>query len=187
MTHLSRPHYAWTITTSRDLLEKAKRDLERFRNSHEANDGEQVDHAINCAITLWHIHDWLWREREAAWKARGIDSKSAFQNWLRERDGRNRLTFCERLANGSKHLVLDKPSDVDLTTYVSAADVPDSMDRAMSERLAAGERFVVYSLGIGDGRDVLKVTTTDGKNIRADSLFSATINFWEDLFKQCGL
>jgi hypothetical protein len=182
-----RPHYAWTVNTPRDLLEKAKRDLARFRRSHEANDGEQTDHAINCAITLWHIHDWLWRDREAAWKAQGIAHKGAFQEWLRARDGQERLALCERLANGSKHLVLDKHSPIDLTTYVSAKDVPDGMTRQASERLAAGEQFVSYSLGIEDARDVLKITTSDGKQIRADNLFEAAVVLWEELFKEVGL
>jgi hypothetical protein len=179
----SKPHYAWTINSARDLLEKAKRDLGRFRASHEADDGEQVDHAINCAITLWHIHDWLWREYESRWKAQGVEHKGMLQDWLHEKDGRGRLMLCERLANGSKHFALDKPANIDLTTYISATDVPDGMARASMERLAAGEQFVSYSLGLANARDVLKVSTTDGKDIRVDNLFDATIDFWEQLLK----
>lgn len=51
-----RRNYTWTIGTAPEILEKAKRELERFRTAHESGDDHQVDHAFNCAVTLWHIH-----------------------------------------------------------------------------------------------------------------------------------
>jgi hypothetical protein len=142
---------------------------------------------MNCAITLWHVHDWLWQEREAAWRAQGIADKGVFQTWLKARDGRDRLTLCERLANGSKHFRLNKASPVDASTYVSESDVPDSKSRENSERLAAGERFAAWSLDAASARDVLMLVTTDGHYIRADNLFEATIDLWESLFDEVGI
>lgn len=179
MSSQSSSRYAWTISTANDLLAKAKRDLKRFQTSHEYGDGEQVDHAVNCAITLWHVHDWVWRERSAEWAARGIVDKGSFQNWLHSRDGRGRLSLCERIANGSKHLVLDKPVDNDLTTAVMEFDVPDSMMREIRIRHEKGERFVAYSIGVGETRDVLVLITTQDRLIRVDNLLTATIEFWD--------
>jgi hypothetical protein len=180
-----KPHYAWTIKTSRDLLDKAIRDLDRFRRAHESGDRYQVDHAINCAITLWHVHDWLWQERTAEWQAQGLVDQPAFQKWLESKDGRDRLALCRRLANGSKHFAPRK-SRVDANTYVSERDVPDSKNREISQQLAGGEPIVVWSLSIEDARDVLKFTS-EGRDSRADNLLEATVKFWEDLFQEIGL
>jgi hypothetical protein len=180
-----KPHYAWTIKTSRDLLDKATRELDRFRRSHESGDGYQVDHAMNCAITLWHVHDWLWQERMAEWQAQGLADQPAFQRWLKAKDDRGRLALCRCLANGSKHFALHQ-SRVDANTYVSERDVPDSKNREIRQQLAGGESIVAWSLSIEDARDVLKFTS-DGRDIRADNLLEATVKFWGALFQEIGL
>lgn len=178
---------SWTIKNSTDLLEKAKRDLARFRKSHEEGDGEQVDHAVNCAITLWHIHDWLWVEKEEQLKAGAKNSQHAFQHWLKGRPGGDLLALCERVANGSKHLDLSKKAELDLDTHVIAKDRPDSMERAIRKRLDAGEKFVGWSLSPEDARDALALADTRGNYIRADYLFEQLVRFWEDLFKELQL
>src|SRR5688572_33048330 len=57
---------AFGLKTPRDLLEKARREVGRLRQRPIAivaglynDEHETIDQAINAAISLWHIIDWL--------------------------------------------------------------------------------------------------------------------------------
>jgi len=94
------------------------------------------------------------------------------------------LALCERIANGTKHLHLNKPAALDVETHVSRKDRPDSMDRMIRQRLEAGEKYVAWELAAADARDVLTVTNTQERYIRADWLFDQVIAFWEELLTE---
>ena len=50
----------FALDSSRDMLEKLKREIERLAGSIIRQ--EVVDHGLNAAITAWHLTDWTWRE-----------------------------------------------------------------------------------------------------------------------------
>jgi hypothetical protein len=50
----------FAIHSSRDMLEKLKREIERLAGSIIRQ--EVADHALNAAMTAWHLTDWTWRE-----------------------------------------------------------------------------------------------------------------------------
>src|SRR5437899_1846509 len=54
------PPKTFAINSSRDLLEKLKREIERLAGSIIRQ--EVVDHGLNAAMTAWHLTDWTWGE-----------------------------------------------------------------------------------------------------------------------------
>jgi len=52
------------------------------------------------------------------------------------------------------------------------------------QRLEAGEKYVAWELAAADARDVLTVTNTQERYIRADWLFDQVIAFWEELLTE---
>ena len=54
------PGKTFAIDSSRDMLEKLKREIERLSSSMIRQ--EVVDHGLNAAMTAWHLTDWTWRE-----------------------------------------------------------------------------------------------------------------------------
>jgi hypothetical protein len=54
------PPKTFAINSSRDMLEKLKREIERLAGSIIRQ--EVVDHGLNAAMTAWHLTDWTWKE-----------------------------------------------------------------------------------------------------------------------------
>jgi len=50
----------FAINSSRDMLEKLKREIEQLAGSIIRQ--EVIDHGLNAAMTAWHLTDWTWRE-----------------------------------------------------------------------------------------------------------------------------
>jgi hypothetical protein len=73
------------IKTSRDFYEKL---LEDFADLQA--DSKSARLAINCAITVYHMHEWVWgdwlKSDYATWKELGIRDKDTFIAWLDRND-----------------------------------------------------------------------------------------------------
>jgi hypothetical protein len=89
------------INNSRDFYQKLLSDFDDYMENVDS-----ARHAMNCAITAYHMHDWVWNDylkNDDAIRAKmGINKKlSNFQAWI----FRNTVWFnwIEELANGSKH------------------------------------------------------------------------------------
>lgn len=134
--------YTWSLRTPDDMLDKARRELDRFRKSHEAAGGDQADHAINCVLTLVNLRDWLFQNHEARIKTlRYVNPDSgkpqfvshvpdlskyiAYQSW-RAAPG-ELWTVVEALANGTKHFDLKdrRLLSVNVRTSVGANKIGD--------------------------------------------------------------
>lgn len=81
--------------TPEDLLDKLERDLEKLNQ-----DPGDADTAFNFFITAWSLIDWLHPGKE----------NRSTRNALRKKNPI--LQACADLANGSKHLIRDKPEHV---------------------------------------------------------------------------
>jgi hypothetical protein len=55
--------FSFGFTTSRDHLNKLARDVDRLEQAESRDD--KSDHAINGAITAWHLHEWAWADMKA--------------------------------------------------------------------------------------------------------------------------
>src|SRR5258708_34534766 len=54
------PPKTFAINSSRDMLEKLKREIGRLAGSIIRQ--EIIDHGLNAAMTAWHLTEWTWRE-----------------------------------------------------------------------------------------------------------------------------
>lgn len=63
---------------------------------------DQVDAAINFAITAWHMTDWLWVQHEDKLREHfDVNSRREFQDEMRRRCPG--LAVCDVIANAAKH------------------------------------------------------------------------------------
>ncbi|EME69757.1 hypothetical protein H261_12004 [Paramagnetospirillum caucaseum] len=76
--------------------------------------------AFNCAVTAWHISDWAWEELDEEVKgdlsARAGDriaDVGTFQAFLRRQC--RALHLCRQIATGSKHKVVQRGNDENVT------------------------------------------------------------------------
>jgi hypothetical protein len=100
------------MTSCRDMLNKLEREITRFASSAERD--EIVDHALNAAMTAWHLAEWTWpdtahsaglRERIAEEMHENIPTRDPF-TLLRRYAVKHcpDLRLCELIANTAKHL-----------------------------------------------------------------------------------
>jgi hypothetical protein len=90
----------FAIKTSRDFYGKLLEDFADFQS-----DQTSARCAINCAVTAYHLHEWVWgdwlKTDFQAWKALGIRDRNSFIAWM----DRNMpwFTILQSITNGSKH------------------------------------------------------------------------------------
>jgi hypothetical protein len=88
------------MTTSRDFLWKLEADFDDFMEEpHSAR------LAVNCALTAYHLHEWVWgdwlKADYATWKSLGIRDKESFLAWIDK--ACPWFSTIQELANGTKH------------------------------------------------------------------------------------
>lgn len=174
--------YAFGLRTPRDLLDKLDREIRRLAEAEKAsspNHRLQADHAFNCAITAWHIADWM--------HAGGLVTKKVNSERLSEyrreltRDCAE-LASCRDIANGSKHFKLDKPDKAVLektsgqranSRGVTRPHVR-SLTRSVTRPLT-GEIVVVW---------VADVSLRDGGRIKAIKMFERVSTYWSQFLAE---
>jgi hypothetical protein len=107
------PPKTFAINSSRDMLEKLKREIERLAGSIIRQ--EIVDHGLNAAMTAWHLTEWTWREIQGsiprfrsliARAGTPIRDLKQFQEFVK-RDCAE-LAYCEGIAVSTKHFAFSK-------------------------------------------------------------------------------
>jgi hypothetical protein len=107
------PRNSLAMQSSRDMLEKLKREIERFAGSIIRQ--EVVDNGLNAAMTAWHLTDWTWRKIQDSIPQRRILTARAgtpikelkeFQEFVK-RDC-TELAYCEGIAISARHFVFSK-------------------------------------------------------------------------------
>jgi hypothetical protein len=111
MTTDERPPNAIDLQTSRDLLHKLEREIERIRSSTTRED--VADHAFNAIVTAWHIRDWA--ARDIAETRRELQSQDGPADYTGDLPANGQklgelviaecpdLEMCQSFANVSKH------------------------------------------------------------------------------------
>jgi hypothetical protein len=145
---MATPHHLliklhWEIKQLRLALE-AERDLSSMH--------APAYHAFNCAVTGWHLSDWVWESADSerrqlissqlGTKLRNIEE---FQAAIRSKH--RSLYICWQIANGSKHFKLRK-TDAAIKTNEVWEYRP-----AMAGTMQAGKPLgsYVYHLSLTDG------------------------------------
>ena len=108
------------LESGRDWLSKASRERDRFLGSMIPQ--EQTDHALNFAMTISHLEDWIYhlhiRGDLKHWKDHQTPRK--FDKWVRSQSLAMRLLA--DVNNAAKHRVLNKRgSDADAAKITSVA------------------------------------------------------------------
>jgi hypothetical protein len=112
-TQLLTPPKTFAINSSRDMLEKLKREIERFSGSIIRQ--EVVGHGLNAAMTAWHLTDWTWREIQGsiprlrsltARAGKPIKELKQFQEFVKRNCAE--LAYCEGIAVSTKHFAFSK-------------------------------------------------------------------------------
>ena len=122
--------------------------MAQVRAAYVGHDGgtiEACDAVLSFFEALHHLRDWLGND-----KSSGI-SKSDADDFIR---GSAALRMCGDLANGSKHLVLDRnPWTGDGSTEITRSDVTISVSEGAI-------RHAFYVQSGGESYDVLQVAET---------------------------
>src|SRR5262245_11977724 len=91
-----------TFENSKDFYEKLLAEFDDFMMHQDS-----ARHAMNCAITAFHVHDWVWNDflkQDQALRAKlGIGNKKHdFAAWIVHK-GSFWFSAVGEIANGSKH------------------------------------------------------------------------------------
>jgi hypothetical protein len=149
------------ITTCRDFHKKLKADFEDF-----AKQQDSARLALNCIITAYHLHEWVWGDRlktdYAAWKELGIRDKESFVGWI-EREC-PAFTTVQDLTNGAKHFTREQSVE---TRHVGGYGMgPFGVG-------PYGANYLLIDYGAVAG---------DHRYKTAKDLIDAVVTFWDDFF-----
>jgi len=154
------------INNSRDFYAKLLADFDDYLENQNS-----ARHAMNCAITAHHMHDWIWvdflKKDKRLRDSLGIGSKlNDFVRWIDTRTVWFRVV--QNISNGSKHFVRDS---------------------AVGTERVAGYGHGAYGLGpYGEGYLAFDMWPGDSeaRYIPVAFLLEVLIRFWRDFFRQCG-
>jgi hypothetical protein len=192
--------YAFGLKTPRDLLQKAHREVERLtdatqRASTDDDIKELQDIAINAALTIWHVCDWIANSTDPRCKAaicRIKEERACLKqdalSILREHvlDDSN-MALCDALANGAKHFAIKPraldPSRVftrpDDTGYSGTSTVKVRADVTAPPAVAVAIPYI--------GRYFAKIALDDDRSGPALEVFTAALAFWDKFFETYNL
>ncbi len=103
LTELESGH-VFRMRSVHDIFRKLGREKQRFKKAGSDNEGrqDQVDAAVNFAITAWHMTDWVWGRHEHELREYfDVSNKREFQDEMRRRCFG--LAVCDVIANAAKH------------------------------------------------------------------------------------
>jgi hypothetical protein len=149
----------FAIEDTRDMVNKLYWEIEGFRDEPELE--KKLWRAFNCAVTAWHITDWLWRER-----AQDAQTLAALQATMIERC--RALLPCRHIANASKHGGVDRNPDDSITVRVEGSD----------DDLGEWPQAILESLKSHHWK--IMIGTPDGE-IDAFVLFDRVRQFWDEI------
>jgi hypothetical protein len=168
------------------MLEKLRWEVEQLKRSLEPDEryrisGDAIYHAFNCAITSWHITDWVWeslgfsqreqlvRRLNGLFDVEAKESISKFQSLLR--DKHRPFHICYQIATGSKHKNIRKPDPMIRVEEVW-------VNQSQAGLMRAGQP-------LGWHRQDLIIYDRE-KRLRAAEVFEEAIHCWNSEFRSWG-
>jgi hypothetical protein len=103
LTELKSGH-VFRLRSAHDIFRKLYREKQRFETAGLDRKGQadQVDAAINFAITAWHMTDWVWhQQQQKLCEYFEVKCLREFQDEMRRRCPS--LAVCDIIANAAKH------------------------------------------------------------------------------------
>ena len=168
LTELESGH-VFRMTSVHDVFRKLNREMKRLENASNGGErADQVDAAINFAITAWHLTDWVWcRQEHELREAFKVNGLGEFQEIIRRECPA--LAVCDVIANAAKHGgVAHKRKDrPEIETILSAEPATEGAAGVELTAEPARRRWWVahhrWSLKIevdGDSQDLLALSTS---------------------------
>jgi hypothetical protein len=168
------------ITTSRDFLAKLEAD---FADYMKEPDSARL--ALNCAITAYHLHDWVWgdwlKKNGTVRKTLGICDKESFLAWIDKTCPE--FPAIQTLTNGTKHFAHNQKLEA---------------SRVGAPPLIFDDPYAGLDVGAFDG-PIPYVAESHGKGyllidygpaasehrwVPAQSLLEAVMRFWRAFFER---
>ena len=159
-----------------DIFRKLRNEKRRFEKAELKGEGraDQVDAAINFAITAWHVTDWVWGQHEHALSEYfGVKTLTKFQNEMRRIC--SGLAVCDVIANAAKHGGTARPMKIRPNVETVLVALPVANDAAGVELIAV-RKDLQWSLEIEvDGKrvDPLELASRRGEAARGSRAISA--------------
>ena len=161
------PSKVFALATAAHLLAKLQWEVKGFRRASKrhADLGAHLIaayHAFNCAVTAWHMADWIWMSTEENGRAEitaALDMPRADLGCFQDAIRRNKaLNCCRDIATGSKHKDVSRRPDPDVRAAlewdVEHATVESSVDEPLARYRA---RLVIHdSAGVRPATDVFE-------------------------------
>ena len=106
------PPKTLAMNSSRDMLEKLRREIDRLAGSIIRQD--IVDNGLNAAMTAWHLTDWVWKEIQGSTRRPTLTARAGtpirelkqFQELVKRNCAE--LAYCEDIAISTKHFAFSK-------------------------------------------------------------------------------
>lgn len=167
------------LTSCMEIWAKLQREYGRFLEAR--NDRANLsDHAINFAVTAWHICDWCWklyfeRDRQLC-EAHGIHSLGDLQKYLRKVFPE--ITYLEVIASAAKHggEAWRLPHRPDFETVLDAGDTSIG---------SWGRLEDVHTLAAPHGWDAV-LNTPEGL-VLTIKVYRKALYVWLDLLDRFGI
>lgn len=194
------PKHSFGLRGPHELLDKARREVEALKKASAtplAEDEVQrlADHAMNAALTIWHMTDWLASSQDA--RIRNALAKSALATQTAitvEATKRTSLKLCWLIAHGSTHLTLAPDRAVAqaegvANARVSATTVYVGLGPNGELILPGARRRPRAPAPKADLSDIellsrYRVTIpADGRDYRAVEVFEDAIRFWVEFLR----
>ncbi|MCG3146440.1 MAG: hypothetical protein HONDAALG_04506 [Gammaproteobacteria bacterium] len=173
----------FALTTPVHLLRKLWWEVKEFEAAE--NDNSELGthlivayHAMNCAVTAWHMADWVWlhggedqRHHLFAMLELEQENFTTFVAYLRRNS--RALNCCRDIATGSKHMRLErKGSDPDVEAEVVWDMEPMTVNSPVDAPLC---------------RYTARLVVHDGQGARsARDVFREAFQYWEAFLAKCG-
>jgi hypothetical protein len=139
--------------------------------------------AFNCAVTAWHLADWVWEAAPPSRRAEilaDLDVEvrgqvppglTQFQNGLRDRS--RALRICRQIATGSKHMIVRSHPDPDVR-----AEMRWEREPARAGKMRAGDALAIFRCQL--------VISDQGAEQSAIDVFEIAYRDWERLLGRWG-
>ncbi len=166
--------HVFRVWSVQEIFKKLHREKHRFEKAELNGEGraDQVDAAINFAITAWHVTDWVWGQRKDTLReVYRVNNLTEFQNKMRREC--SDLAVCDVIANAAKHggAAHEKMGRPDVETILVAHPVAND---AAGVELVAVQTDLRWSLGI----------EVDGNHKDPLELFNRVFCFWHKFIQK---
>jgi hypothetical protein len=149
-----RSRLSFNITNSKDFLAKLLEDFEDFKK-----DDTSSRLAINCAMTAWHLSDWIYFEYKFDKVSKLFDFQESIKSTCPS------LQVMHDITNGSKHFKLTKHQPKVAETKLHGGSFDKSFDRSFDI-------------------STLDVEMKDGSKKYFEDELQKVINFWTNYFEE---